>query len=67
MNQFKAKRIGKDLTQEEVANLIGISNRTVSMWETGSAFPRLKTLIKLAAVLDCRVDDLLREEGSNGE
>ena len=66
MSTIKAKRIGMNLTQEKLGDLIGVSNTTVSMWETGEAVPRAKTLIKLAEILGCKIDDLLRKEDTSG-
>ena len=37
----------KDLTQEELAEQVGVSRRTVSRWETGSNMPDLDVLMEL--------------------
>lgn len=54
-------RIRARLTQEDVANKIGIDRSTVAKWETGAASPRTDKLLQLAQVLNCTVDDLLHE------
>ncbi len=54
-------RIRARLTQEDVANKIGIDRSTVAKWETGVASPRTDKLLQLARVLSCTVDDLLHE------
>ena len=33
------KRKGKNLTQEQLAEKIGVSNKTISKWETGKCMP----------------------------
>ena len=53
-------RKSKNLTQEELGAVMGVTRTTVSMWETGASFPRAGLLPKLAEVLGCTVDELLR-------
>jgi len=52
-------RVAKGLTQDDVAKMLEISNRTVSKWETGASLPDLPTLIKLAKCYDVSTDALL--------
>ena len=42
-------------------NELGVSQQSVAKWESGKALPRGETLIKLAAVLSCSIDELLKE------
>ena len=48
----------KNLTQAELASQMDISDKTVSKWENGQAFPRMDTFEKLAAVLETTVEDI---------
>ena len=50
----------KKLTQEQLARDLGVRRSTVAMWETGKAMPRAALLPKLADILGCTVDELLR-------
>lgn len=54
-------RRSKDITQRELAAKLGVERSTVSKWEKGISIPRGKTLIALAELLECSVDDLLKE------
>lgn len=45
---LKELRNGKKLTQEQLAEKLGVSRRTVSRWETGSNMPDLDILIEMA-------------------
>lgn len=47
------------LTQEELANKIGITYQAVSKWETGQTMPDVATLSMLATILEVSVDKLL--------
>ncbi len=51
------KSIG--MTQAQLAKELNIRQSTVSMWEKGINMPRADTLLKLAAIFGCTVDDLL--------
>lgn len=50
----------KDLTQDKLAELLYISDKTVSKWETGKSGPDILIISDLADVLGVEVDDLLR-------
>jgi transcriptional regulator with XRE-family HTH domain len=54
------KRRSKTLTQQALADIMGVKRSTVAMWETGTSLPRADLLPKLADVLGCTVDELLR-------
>lgn len=47
------------LTQEKLANLLGISFQAVSRWENGQAYPDIELIPKLASVLHVSIDSLL--------
>ncbi len=51
-------REGKNLTQTELAKVLDVSDKSISKWENGQAFPRIETFEKLAAVLDTTVEDI---------
>lgn len=48
----------KNLTQEGLAELIGVDRSTVAKWETGIAKPLADKLVLLAKVLECKIEDL---------
>ena len=50
----------KGLTQDKLAELLYISDKTVSKWETGKSGPDILIISDLADVLGVEVDDLLR-------
>ncbi|MGN0812520.1 MAG: helix-turn-helix domain-containing protein [Candidatus Coproplasma sp.] len=63
IGEFIAKaRKEKGLTQREVADTLGISNRTVSAWEQGRAYPDILSLYQLAEILGVTTDEILRGE-----
>lgn len=49
-------------TQECLAEALEVSRQAVSKWESGATLPEAATLLTLAEVLDCTLDQLMREE-----
>ena len=52
-------RAEKKITQEQLAELLGVTNRSVSRWETGSNMPDLSILIELSKLYQVGVDEIL--------
>ena len=59
---FKELRNEKNLTQEQLAEVFGVSRRTVSRWETGSNMPNLTLLVEMADFYDVDLRELLDGE-----
>ena len=49
-------------TQEDLAEALNVSRQAVSKWESGQTLPEAATLVLLAGLLDCTLDQLMREE-----
>lgn len=49
----------KNYTQEQLAELLGVSRQAVSKWESDSAYPETEKLIRLAKLYGCSLDELL--------
>ena len=56
------KRKEKGLTQDELADFIGVSKASVSKWETGQSYPDIVLLPQLAAYFNVSIDDLMDYE-----
>ena len=60
IGQFlKRLRTEKSLTQEKLAELIGVSNRSVSRWENGNTMPDFDLLIELSKFYDVSIDEIM--------
>lgn len=63
IGQFiKAIRKEKNLTQREAAERMGISEKTVSKWETGNELPEVSLMLPLCNLLGISVNELLSGE-----
>lgn len=65
-NLIKTKRKEKKITQEELANKLGVTEKAISRWETGRGTPDISLLIPLSKELKIEVSELLNgEENKN--
>ena len=62
---LKELRKEKDITQEQLAEKIKVSGRTVSRWETGSNMPDISLLAELADFYDVSISEIIDGERKN--
>lgn len=55
----------RHLTQERVAEEIGVSRQALSKWENGESAPDIENCVALAAFYDVTLDDLVRYNEEN--
>ena len=60
--RLKAARASKDLSQEALAQLVGVSRQTINAIEKGDYNPTIKLCIAICKVLDKTLDELFWEE-----
>lgn len=58
---LKEKRTENQLTQEQLAEKIFVTGKTISNWETGKTTPDIDSLIRLANLFNLSLDNLLLE------
>lgn len=56
--KLKSARAAKDLSQQELADLVGVSRQTVSAIEKGDYNPTIRLCIAICRVLGKTLDDL---------
>ena len=59
---LKLLRKEKNLTQEQLAERLGVSNRTVSRWENGNNMPDISLLSEIAEFYDVSIPELIYGE-----
>ena len=52
-------RKGKGLSQSELGEMVGVSNKAVSKWENGEAKPAINQLMKLSKVFNVSMDEII--------
>lgn len=60
--KLKIARVEKDLTQEELADKVGVTRQTIGMIEAGNYNPTLNLCIAICKALDKTLDDLFWAE-----
>jgi len=60
--RLKSARAAKDLSQQELADLCGVSRQTINAIEKGDYNPTIQLCIKICRTLDKTLDDLFWEE-----
>lgn len=60
-------RKAQNLTQEQLAERLGVSRQSVSKWESDLAYPETEKLIRLSELFDCSVDSLLRPSAKQAQ
>ena len=49
------------MSQEELAEKMGVSRQSVSKWETGTAYPEMSKILELCKIFHCQLNDLVNE------
>ena len=60
--KLKAARAGRDLSQQELADLVGVSRQTISAIEKGDYNPTINLCVKICRALGRTLDELFWEE-----
>lgn len=60
--KLKFARMEKELTQEQLANLVDVTRQTIGLIEAGNYSPSLPLCIKICKALDKTLDDLFWED-----
>lgn len=55
-------RMNKDISQEALAEMLGVSRQSVSKWEMGGALPQIDKVLQLSKIFGASTDELLRDE-----
>lgn len=59
---LKQLRNEKGITQEQLAEILGVSGRTVSRWETGTNLPDLSILVQISEYYNVEIKEILNGE-----
>ena len=62
IKELKELRKEKGITQEELAEKLGVSGRTISRWETGFNMPDISLLVEIAEFFDVSIPEIIKGE-----
>lgn len=57
--KIRSRRIEMNMTQEYLAEKVGVSRQAISKWESGKSYPSTSNLIAIANLLNVSSDDLI--------
>ena len=60
--KLKAARAGRDMSQQQLADAVGVSRQTVNAIEKGDYNPTIKLCIAICRALGCTLDELFWTE-----
>ncbi|MCA1011364.1 helix-turn-helix transcriptional regulator [Halobacillus halophilus] len=69
-NQVKVSRVGVHLTQQQLAERVGVTRQTISLIEKGKYNPTLKLCLEICYAVNKTLDEVFwieKESGSNGK
>ena len=61
------RKMSNRMTQEELAEKLGVSRQTVSKWELDLVYPEMNKVVELCNLFSCSMDQLIREDMSVNE
>ena len=64
-DNLKALRKAERISQERLAEKVGVSRQSVSKWETGEAYPEMNNIMALCTVFHCEITDLINSSISD--
>jgi len=62
---LKKLRKSRNLSQEDLAEKVGVSRQSVSKWETGDAYPEMNNILELCKIFNCKINDLVHKDMSD--
>ncbi len=52
----------KNITQQELSEILGVSRQAISRWEMGTSFPSIENLLQLSRLYNVSIDFLINDE-----
>ena len=58
---LKKIRKANNISQEKLADKVGVSRQSVSKWETGESYPEMNNILELCKIFHCNINDLVND------
>ena len=59
---LKLIRKSRKISQEDLAEKLGVSRQSVSKWETGENYPSMQNIMCLCTIFKCQINELVHED-----
>ncbi len=66
-DKLAKQRKNNNLSQEQLAEKLGVSRQAVSKWESDSSYPDMSKIIEMCNILNCTLEDLLDDGTIKGQ
>ena len=60
-DNLRKLRKSKKLSQEKLAEKVGVSRQSISKWECGESYPEMDNILTLCGIFHCKLNDLVHE------
>lgn len=54
-------RKANNLSQEQLAEMLGVTRQSVSKWESGESYPDMAKIIQICKILNCKLNDIMED------
>lgn len=61
-DNLKNLRKRRNISQEQLAEKVGVSRQSVSKWETSEAYPEMNNILELCKIFKCNISDLVNDK-----
>ena len=61
-DNLKLIRKSRKISQEELAEKLGVSRQSLSKWETGENYPSMQNIMCLCTIFKCKINELVHED-----
>lgn len=66
-DKLARQRKNNNLSQEQLADRLGVSRQAVSKWESGQSYPDMEKIIQLCKILNCSLDELIDDDATGNK
>ncbi len=60
-DKLAKQRKANNLSQEQLAEQLGVTRQSVSKWESGESYPDMAKIIQICKVLNCKLNDIMED------
>lgn len=52
----------KNISQEQLAEKLGVTRQSVSKWESGTSYPEMDKIVTLCKIFNCDIDTIINKD-----